>query len=105
MIDSKVSVSKGSAAARKKILERQESSSHDEDNPQMTAAKGAQPLTLNSEIANSITETKSKDRERNNNKNQEFFREADKELDPRGIDPGGRKMLVNPLRTADQVNR
>ena len=96
---------KRSAAATDKILESQKGSAHHKDDRQMTAAERTQTLALDSEIANAITETESKDRERNSNENEELFRERDEELDPLGIDPERRKMLVNPLWTADQVKR
>jgi hypothetical protein len=86
-------------------LESQECSAHNKDNRQMAAAECAQTLALNSEIAKAITETESKDRKGNGNENDKLLCERDKELDPYGVDPQGRKMLVNPLRTADQVNR
>ena len=100
-----MSLSKRSAAAAEKVLESHKSSAHNKNNRQMTATKRAQALTLNSEIVNAITETKSKDRKRNDNENKKLLRERHKELDSRGIDPGWRKMLVNPLRTADQRYR
>ena len=71
----------------------------------MITAERTQALALNSEITNSITETESKDRKRNGNENEKLFCERDKEPDPCGIDPRGGKMLINPLRTADQVKR
>ena len=100
-----MSLSKRSAATAEKILESQERSAHNENNGQMTAAERPQPLALNSAVANSVTKTQSKDRERKDNENEELLCERDKELGPRGIDPRGRKMLIDPLRTADQVNR
>ena len=71
----------------------------------MTSAERTHPLALNSEIANSITKPESEDRKRNDNENEKLLCQRDKELDPRGINPGGRKMVVNPLRTADEVKR
>ena len=71
----------------------------------MTAAQRAQTFALNPEIANSITETESKDRERNNNEDNKLLRQADEKFDLRRIDPWMGKMLVNPLRAADQVKR
>ena len=95
---------KRSAAAADKILESQKGSAHHKNDRQMTATERMRTLALDSEIANAITETESKDRERNSNENEDFFCECDEELDPLGIDPERRKMLVNPLWTADQVN-
>ena len=71
----------------------------------MTTAKRAQALALNSEISNSIAKTESENREGNENENDELLCERDKKPHPRGIDPRGRKMPVNPLRTADEINR
>lgn len=71
----------------------------------MATAERTQTLALNSEITNSITEAESKDRKGNRNENDKLLCERDKKLDPRGIGPRGRKMLVDPLRTAYQVNR
>jgi hypothetical protein len=70
----------------------------------MTTKERSQALALNSEIPNSITEGDSKDCERNNNENDKLLCERDKELDPHGLGPGGRKMGVNPLRSADQID-
>lgn len=71
----------------------------------MITAESAQTLALQSEIANPITETQPKNGERNDNENKKLLYEGDKEFDSRGIDPRGGKMLINPLRTADQINR
>ena len=70
----------------------------------MTAAQRAQTFALNPEIANSITEAESKNRERNNNENNQLLRQADEKPDSRRIDPWMGKRLVNPLWAADQVN-
>ena len=53
----------------------------------MTAAQRAQTFALNPEIANSITEAESKNRERNNNENNKLLRQADEKFDLRRIDP------------------
>ena len=105
MIDGKMSLPKRSATAAEKVLETDESSAHNKHNHQMAIAQRTQALALSSEITNSITETESKDRERNGNENEKLLCERDKEPNSYGIDPGGGKMLVNPLRTADQVKR
>src|SRR5437016_6385866 len=101
----KVFASKRGAATAGEVLEAKESSAYHQYNWQMTAAQRAHTFVLNPEIANSITETESKDRKRNDNENQEFLSRCDERVDPRRIDPMRRKMLVNPLWTADQVKR
>src|SRR5262249_49185391 len=105
LIRCKVSMSEGSASAAEKILKSKKSAANNKDNWQMTAMKRLQTFALNSEIAKPITESKSKDRERNSDENDELLCQANKELGPRGIDPRVRKMLINPLRAADQVDR
>ena len=97
--------SKRGAATADEVLEAKESSAHHQYNGQMTATQRAQTFALNPEIANSITEAESKNRERNNNENNQVLRQADEKPDSRRIDPWMGKMLVNPLRTADQVKR
>ena len=53
----------------------------------MTAAQRAQAFALNPEIANSITEAESKNRERNNDEDNKLLRQADEKFDLRRIDP------------------
>ena len=101
----KVFASKRGAATADEVLEAKESSAHHQYNGQMTAAQRAKTFALNPEIANSITEAESKNRERNNNENNKLLRQAHEKPNSRGIDPWMGKMLVNPLRTADQVKR
>ena len=67
----------------------------------MTAAQRTQTFALNPEIANSITEAESKNRERNNKEDNKLLRQADEKPDSDRIDPWMGKMLVNPLRTSD----
>ena len=81
MIDGKVSLPKRSATAAEKVLESKKSSAHNKHNRQMTTAERTQTLALNSEITNSITETESKDRERNGNEHEKLLCERDKEPD------------------------
>ena len=83
----KVFVSKRGAATADEALETKESSAYHKDNGQMTAAQRAQAFALNPEIANSITEAESKDRERNNDEDNKLLRQADEKFDLRRIDP------------------
>ena len=76
----KVFVSKRSAATAKEVLEAKKSSAYHQYNGQMTAAQRTQTFALNPEIASSITEAESKNRERNNNKNNKLLRQAEKNL-------------------------
>src|SRR5438046_7669605 len=71
----------------------------------MIASKSAQTFELNSEIAESITKCKAKDREWNRDEHDQLFCKRNKEFDLRCIDPGLWKMIVDPLRTADEINR
>src|SRR5207247_709688 len=105
LIGGKMSVSEGSAAAAEKILESKKNAANYKHDWQMTTSERAQTLALNSEIAKPITEAESKDGEWNRDENDQLLCERDKESGPRGIDPRGRKMLINPLRTADHINR
>ena len=83
----KVFASKRGAATADEVLEAKESSAHHQYNGQMTAAQRAQTFALNPEIANSITEAESKNRERNNNEDNKLLRQADEKSDSRRIDP------------------
>jgi hypothetical protein len=105
LVGGKMSVPEGNAAAAEKILESKKNAANYKHDWQMTASERMPALALNSEIAKPTTETESKDREWNRDENDKLLCERDKEPGPRGIDPRGRKMLINPLRTADQINR
>jgi hypothetical protein len=83
----KVFASERGAATAGEILKAKESSSHHQYNGQMAAAQRTQTFALNPEIANSITEAESKDRERNDNENNQLLRQADEKPDSRRIDP------------------
>ncbi len=97
--------SKRGAATADEVLEAKKSSAYHQYHGQMTAAQRTQTFALNSEIANSITEAESKDRERNNDEDNKLLRQADEKSDSRRIDPWMGKMLVNPLWASDQVKR
>jgi hypothetical protein len=66
----KVFTSKRCAAAADEVLKSKESSANRENDKQMISAQRTQALSLNPEIAKSITETESKNREGNNNENE-----------------------------------
>jgi hypothetical protein len=83
LIDGKVCLPKRSAATAEKILETKQSSAHNKDDRQMITAEGPQILTLNPEIASSITKAESKDRERNGNEDDKLLCQGDEKLDPR----------------------
>ena len=105
LVGGKLSMPEGSPAAAEKILESNESAAHNNDNGQMTVAKRSYTVGLNSKIAKPITKSESKNRERNSDENDKLLYERDKKPGPRRIDPRRRKMLIDPLRTAYQVNR
>src|SRR4030095_1883088 len=77
--------SKRGATTAGEILEAKKSSAYHKHHRQMTATQRAQALALNPEIANSITETESKDGERNDNENEKLFRQPDEETPSRRI--------------------
>jgi hypothetical protein len=68
-----VSTPKRSAAAADEILKSKESCAHRENDEQMASAQRTQALSLNPEIAKPTTETKSKNRKRDNNENKQLF--------------------------------
>jgi hypothetical protein len=76
----KMFASKRGAATADEVLETKESSAYHQYNGQMTTTQRAQTFALNPEIANSITEAESKNRERNNNEDNKLLRQADENL-------------------------
>src|SRR5262249_27708257 len=105
LVSSKFALSNRRSAAAEKNLKGQQRTANHENHWQMAPIKRTQSFSLNSEITKPIAKREAEDPERDQHKHDQLLCQRDREFDLWRTHPILRKVIVDPLRTADEIDR